>query len=226
MSLITTWVPVFKERATIYHWFSGLFAEELSEKQFSAYQKKESHAWLNTFKSIGLDDEIQRLKTAINQWQEKALTPIDLRADFAELFLLDTKVAAIPYASFYLEEGGLLYGKMESQMRYFLSQNQLQIQSDFKEPADHISVYLALLSTWTTNCLENKTIETTTNEQLDFLQQALITWLPQFVERCQSVHADSDFYAALAQLLLAFVEADIDYLQQLSDEIQVKQLKT
>ncbi len=197
MSLVTTWSPVFKERATIYHWFSGLFAEELSEEQFAVYQKKESHTWLNNFKSIGLDNEIQRLKTAINQWQEKALTPIELRADFAEL-------------------------KMESQMRYFLSQNQLQIQSDFKEPADHISVYLALLSTWIINCLENKNVETTTNEQLDFLQQALMTWLPQFVEKCQSIRADSDFYAALAQLLLAFVKTDMDYLQQLSDEIQVK----
>ncbi len=35
-----------------------------------------------------------------------------------------------------------------------------------------------------------------------------------FVEKCQSVAADSHFYAALAHLLLAFVQADLAYLQQ------------
>ncbi len=200
----------FEKRAVVYHWLSGLFAQELSDEQFNFYQAGKADEWLSGLVHIGLEREVKQVKAAIAQWLPQNIDAIDLRADFAGLFLLDGKVAAPPYASVYLEKDGQMFGEMESQMRYFLSQNQLQIQADFKEPADHLSVYLALLSTWTNNCLDNNNLDKTANEQLDFIQQALLSWLPQFVKRCQSIAADSNFYAALSNLLLAFVYADVE----------------
>ncbi len=200
----------------MYQWFSGIFAGELEEQQFHAYLRREADDWLELFVVMGLGRETKRLKEAISRWQEKELTPLDLRADFAALFLLDSKTAALPYASFYLEEGGQLYGKAEAQMRYFLSQNKLEIDTGFNEPADHLAVYLAVLSNWTKNCLTEDAPEEIAKEQADFLQQAVLNWLPSFVKKCQSVPAESDFYAATANLLLAFVQEDIKYLQQLS----------
>ncbi len=216
MSTIATWSPIFTRRATIYQWFSRIFASELEEQQFHAYQQGEANAWLELFTVMGLDQETKRLKKAISDWQERELNPLDLRADFAALFLLDNKTAALPYASFYLEEGGQLYGKAEAQMRYFLSQNKLEIDTNFNEPADHLAVYLAVLSNWTKNSLTGEAPEETAKEQADFLQQAVLNWLPLFVKKCHSVPAESDFYAATANLLLAFIREDIKYLQQLS----------
>ncbi len=214
-SITAIWPAIFIRRAAIYQWFSAIFARELENEQFYAYQRGDADDWLELFIAIGLDRETKRLKNAICRWQQKELQPLDLRADFAALFLLDNKTAALPYASFYLEEGGQLYGKAEAQMRYFLAQNKLEIETGFNEPADHLAVYLAVVSSWTNSCLAEKKLGNTADEQADFLQQALLNWLPLFVKRCQSVPAASDFYAAAARLLLVFIQADLEYLQQI-----------
>lgn len=230
MLLTAMWRLIFSRRATIYQWFSGLFAEELSKTQFVAYQNGEANEWLAIFEQIDLGDELLRLRKAITEWQTKELEPIDLRADFTELFLLDQQTAAIPYASFYLEEGGQLYGEMEAKMRYFLAENHLQMHADFKEPADHVAVYLALMGAWSENAVNNQqntaknsqesqqVIYSVANEQHNFLQQAVLNWLPKFEQKTQRVAVDSDFYAALTTLLLAFIEADANYLQQLATQ--------
>ncbi len=209
------WLPVFTRRATIYHWFSGIFAEELSNEQFTAYQAGDAEEWLQQFTLIDLEKEIQRLKKAIDLWSKKEFVSVDLCADFAQLFLLDSKTAALPYASFYIEEDGQLYGEMESRMRYFLAENRLQITASFKEPADHLAIYLAVISNWTEECVKDGELGNIAREQANFLQQALLGWLPQFVEKCQNVPAKSDFYAAIASLLLGFIFVDLEYLQQL-----------
>ncbi len=209
------WQLVSEKRAMVYHWLSGLFAQELNDEQFNFYQAGKADEWLSGLAHIGLEREVKQVKAAIAQWLSRKIDAIDLRADFAGLFLLDGKVAAPPYASVYLDKDGQMFGEMESRMRYFLSHNRLELSADFKEPADHLAVYLALLSTWTSNCLDNNNIDKIANEQLHFIQQALLSWLPQFVKQCQSIAADSDFYAALTSLLLAFVYADVEYLQQL-----------
>ncbi len=209
------WSLVFSRRAAIYHWFSGIFAEELSERQFSAYRNGEAEDWLQQFTLIDLEKEVQRLKKNIALWPQEGFTFLDLCADFAQLFLLDSKTAALPYASFYTEEGGQLYGEMESRMRCFLAENKLQIERSFKEPADHLAIYLAVISDWTERCVKNNTLGNTAKEQTDFLRQALLVWLPQFVKRCQNVPTKSDFYAAAASLLLGFIFADLEYLQRL-----------
>ncbi len=213
-SIPAKWTSIFAKRAAIYNWFSGIFAGELEDEQFYAYQHGEADDWFELFMAMGFEKETKRLKKAISRWQENGVKPIDLRADFAAFFLLDNKTAALPYASYYLEKDGQLYGDAETQMRYFLAQNRLEIETGFNEPADHLAVYLAILSRWTNESLKEKAPNETIREQADFLQQALLNWLPAFVEKCQSVAADSHFYAVLAQLLLAFVQADLAYLQQ------------
>lgn len=219
MTLRDTWPSVFAQRAAIYDWFSGLFARELTDEQFIAYQNGTADEWLDTFVDIGLGDTTARLKKSIADWQKKSIEAIDLRADFAELFLLDKHTAAIPYASFYLEEGGTLYGHMEAKMRHFLTENHLQLQADFNEPADHLAVYLALLKTWSSNPIYDDNVETIATEQQQFLTEALCSWLPKFEKKCQQISVDSDFYPTLATLLANFVEVDSDYLQQLQSTL-------
>ncbi len=215
MAADATWPVIFEKRAAIYHWFSGIFAHELSEEQFAAYQQGRADEWLEQFTLIGLEKEVKILKKSIYIWQQKDFNSLDLCADFAQLFLLDSKTAALPYASFYLEKDGRLYGKIESQMRHFLTENRLQIAAEFKEPADHLAVSLAVVSNWIDNSVKKSDLCNTAAEQADFLQQALLSWLPQFTKRCQAIATESDFYAAIAALLTAFIQADKEYLLQL-----------
>ncbi len=208
-----------ERRAVVYQWLSGLFAQELSDEQFNFYQAGKADEWLSGLARIGLEREVKQVKVAIAQWLLQGIDPMDLRADFAGLFLLDGKVAAPPYASVYLDKDGQMFGEMESQMRYFLSQNQLQLQADFKEPADHLAVYLALMQQWIINTSladadgDSVDWQNAASEQHKFLQQALMTWLPMFVKRCHRVNVINGFYPAVADLLLAFVKADGEYLQ-------------
>ncbi len=218
---VAQWVQVAEKRAMIYQWLSGLFAQELTDEQFSFYQTGKADDWFATLAQIGLEREVKQIKVAIAQWLPQGLDPMDLRADFAGLFLLDSKVAAIPYASCYLEESGQTFGEMESRMRHFLANNHLALNADFKEPADHLAVYLALMQQWVLSTAEvsaddnSAELKNTIAEQHEFLQQALLTWLPIFVQRCHSVDVMNGFYPAVADLLLAFVEADVNYLQSM-----------
>ncbi len=104
-------------------------------------------------------------------------------------------------------------------MRYFLANNHLALNADFKEPADHLAVYLALMQQWVLTSADGDSadLQNTATEQHAFLQQALMTWLPRFVKRCHTVNVLSGFYPAVAGLLLAFVSMDCEYLRVQTD---------
>ncbi|MBS9777506.1 MAG: molecular chaperone TorD [Gammaproteobacteria bacterium] len=211
------WLIITEKRAMIYDWLSGLFAQELSDEQFSFYQNGKANEWFHLLCQVGLEKEVEHVSKAIKTWHVQGADPLDLRSDFAALFLLDSRSGAIPYASFYLEETKLMFGKMEERMRYFLSNNHLQISDDFKEPADHVSIYLGLMQQWVSNSIEDNDSDSIATEQSEFLQQALLSWLPEFTERCQNVNIISNFYPAIAELLLAFIQIDLEYLQSQSE---------
>ena len=101
-------------------------------------------------------------------------------------------------------------------MRAFLAEGGLQVQADFREPADHLAVYLAALAHWSrtmAGLADEAAQAEAASQQAEFLATALLSWLPEFVARCQAIRVSSDFYPALAALLLAFVTADAEALQ-------------
>ena len=55
--------------------------------------------------------------------------------------------------------------------------------------------------------------------QVDFLRNALQTWLPTFVNQCQQLGKNTvcDFYPALTALLRAFILEDIAFLEAASE---------
>lgn len=219
MDLINSWAQTAQERSKVYHWFADLFAQELPEAPFLAYCQGEADNFLSALSEVGLAEESQNFQAAIANLQQQKCTFMDLKADFAHLFLLDGSNAALPYASYYLEKDHQLYGAAEERMSHFLQECGLQVDKRFKEPADHLAVYLALMAKWSQQdggLTKINAIHHQAHEQAQFLQEALLPWLPEFVSRCQVFSSlSSQFYPALAALLLAFVEEDQYYLQQL-----------
>lgn len=204
------WAAISRSRAAVYAWFSALFALELSDDAVAAYRQGKASALLDGFDGIGLPAQAARLRQALQGWTALPDLRVELAADFTRLFLLDARDAAAPYASTYLDRQ--MYGEPHQQMKAFLQSGGLQVDAGFKEPADHLAVFLAFME-------DNvrKAAETTGSERLqaaalqaDFLNQALLSWLPQFESRCQALrpHTVSDFYPAAASLLLAFVTLD------------------
>ena len=214
--LATQWPAICQQRARFYDWFCALFARELDAAQIAAYGRGEAAPLLDGCARLGLADAANRVQQAVAGFNLLDQARIELAADFAQLFLLDQRSAALPYASFYIDAGQRLYGPQEAAMRAFLAEGGLQVQADFREPADHLAVYLAALAHWSrtmAKLADEAAQAEAARQQAEFLATVLLSWLPEFVARCQAIRVSSDFYPALAALLLAFVTADAEALQ-------------
>lgn len=215
------WPASSAGRANVYAWFSGLLAAELSEDHIRAYQQGDARTLLAGLDAIGLTAEVERLQAAINGWEKIPFLKQELAADFAQLFLLDARQTAMPYASAYLDPEGQLYGKPHQQMQAFLRASGLQVHTAFKEPSDHVSVLLACMEALVRKAAQasGENCFQAASTQVDFLRDALQTWLPTFADQCQALgkHTVCDFYPALTALLRAFVAEDIAFLETASE---------
>ena len=206
------WKQINQQRTAFYGWFAGAFASELSKQAFAFYSSAQLDSLLAVLEHIGFEQEVARLQAFTSTLEGTEDERIELMADFASCFLLDSRQSALPYASYYLSEEKLLYGEANQRMSDFLQGNQLQLHEDFREPADHLVVYLAVMADWCSEVAELNDpheIERQVNEQYEFLSEALLSWLPQWAERLEQIpHLRYTFYPAMGQLLLSYVRAD------------------
>ena len=214
------WRFASTRRAGLYAWFSRLYAQEVSENLYRSHFADGGFAPFAGLAELGLDAEVQRLDAALAALRAEQLPRLELAADYAQLFLLDGKTSALPYASAYEGEdaGSPLYGAAEVRMRGFLAERNLAIQADFREPADHLAVPLALLAELAEKDATRDDIAQAAAAQAGFLRTAVLDWLPHFVARCQQARPRFDVYPALAALLLGFARADLLFLGDLACE--------
>ena len=211
---LTEWAQLSEQRAFVYAWLSTLYAAEVHEHMLASYLAGQAAPLLDGFSVLGLRTEAQRLQVAITALHDTPNAHLELAADFAQMFLLDKKAGALPYASAYGAEQERLYGPAEERMRTFLANASLIIQNEFKEPPDHLAIYLAVMERLVTEQVHTTDVSAAAHDQASFLDDALLSWLPEFSSRNQTVTPRFDFYPALAALLLAFVEDDAKYLYE------------
>ena len=209
------WQFASTQRAGLYGWFARLYAQEVSQQMFESHFADGGFAPFAGLAELGLGAEVQRLDEAIAALRAEQLPRLELAADFAQLFLLDGKTSALPYASAYegKDAASPLYGAAEVRMRDFLAARALAIQADFREPADHLAVPLALMAELAGKNAAAGDIPAAAAAQAGFIHAGLVDWLPRFVERCQQARPRFDVYPALAALLLGFVRADAAFLE-------------
>jgi|APTNR8051073442_1049403.scaffolds.fasta_scaffold10436_4 TorA-specific chaperone len=217
------WQFASAQRAGLYGWFARLYAQEVSEEMFRSHFTDGGFAPFAGLAELGLGAEVQRLDAAIAALRAEQLPRLELAADFAHLFLLDGKTSALPYASAYegKDSASPLYGAAEARMRDFLAAREFALQADFREPADHLAVPLALMAELAGAASSVEDIPTAAATQADFLRTALLDWLPRFVERCQQARPRFGVYPALAALLLGFVRADAAFLEDVGGSAAV-----
>lgn len=212
------WQFASRQRAGLYGWFARLYAEEVSEQMYLSHFANGGFAPFAGLAELGLAAEVQRLDAAIAALRAEQLPRLELAADFAQLFLLDGKTSALPYASAYegKDAASPLYGAAEARMRDFLAARALTLQADFREPADHLAVPLAVMAELADKDAAAEDIAMVAAAQAGFIRTALLEWLPHFVARCQKALPRFDVYPALAALLLGFVRADVAFLEDVA----------
>ncbi|MBN8440663.1 MAG: molecular chaperone TorD [Thauera sp.] len=214
------WELASAQRSRLYGWFSALYAEEVQEALFEKHFSGGSFEPFEGVSALGLAGEVRRLEAAITALHDVPLARLELAADFAQLFLLDARSGALPYASAYEGDASAarLYSAAEAKMRELLASRALAICSTFREPADHLAVLLSLQAHLAQHQCAAGDIHAAAQEQADLLRTALLNWLPRFVARCQQVKPRFDFYPALATLLLGFMRADLSFLEDLATD--------
>lgn len=203
-------------RGMVYGLLSSLFAKEIDHQLLHELTSEKAKAfWAQLASQSAFKADVDAMVNVLdNLKSDKAL--MELAADYCGLFLVGTKHSASPYASLYLiapdsnttkGDEPTLFGEQHQLMVQFLKQSQLQVQTSFPEPADHLAVILAYIA---------HLCSTTANqEQLTFIESYLASWLGNFavkVTQCDS----GEFYCALARLTQSWVEADLKGLKESS----------
>jgi len=207
-------------RAVVYNFLSSLFAKEVTADLVAQLTSEQGQSFLD---SLALEPS---LSASVNEMNAKLGTLnneeslLELAADFCGLFLVDGKTSVSPYAGQYLSaepsspaikelEGKRkkdkiqIFGELHQQMTEFLTDNKLQIHSDFPEPGDHIAVILAYTA--------HLCVSAEHKEQLQFINCYLITWLSDFTSQVNK-HDHGLFYSAVANLTLQWLQIDYKYL--------------
>lgn len=179
-----------EERQFSYRWFNAMLARELSDEQLNALQAGQFDDFFAFLSELGLNEEVATFQTELTACKQLEFPRLELAADFAQLFLLDGKQSAIPYASAYLSESELTAHLAE--MDRLLAHFSLQINQGAKEPSDHLCVYLNLL---------DKLLEQSSDEEVQGFLENQLSWLRRWGLKAQRVSTKTTFYQSLIQLL-------------------------
>lgn len=192
-----------EQMACVYAWLAQLFSRERDDESLALLQSSEMAEWFAVLKGEqSLEAEVLLLEEKIAALQVREDATLELAADFCSLFLMSEKHAALPYASAHLE-GGPNY----ELIKRLLSDAGMQVSDTFSESADHLAIFIELLSHLHFSLGESEV----SHQRIDALRRetlaGLLCWLPEFTAKCRR-YDDFGFYGALSQLLLALVRLD------------------
>lgn len=185
------------EKLLILNWLRNLLARELSDEQLQTLQAVEFSQFFAFLAEIGFEEQSSALQQELPKIALFQHPRLELAADFTQCFLLEGKVSALPYASGYLD--GQYFKQNLSKMDNYLEQFHLQINRQTNEPSDHLVVYLEVLIRLVE---QNKAAEAK-----EFIQQQLLTWLPQFESKTKKTNLQTKFYPILVRLLITFLQS-------------------
>ncbi|TGB95007.1 molecular chaperone TorD [Escherichia sp. E2748] len=189
-----------EQNACIYAWLAQLFSRELDDEQLTQIASAQMAEWFSLLKrEPPLTAAVNELEKSIAALTVRDDARLELAADFCGLFLMTDKQAALPYASAYQQDPQVIKG--------LLAEAGMDTSGNFNEPADHLAIFLELLSYL--HFARGEGIVPA--QEVDNLRQKTLTalrqWLPEFAVRCHQ-YDSFGFYAALSQLLLAITNRD------------------
>lgn len=208
-----SWASLWESESVVCRWLATLFSTELTSDMLSRYSKGEAAPILELLRhEYALEAEVKRLENALGGLTVLASAQLELAADFAELFLVDARTSAPPYASFWNDGERLFQSETAQRMAKRLAQSGFSVTREFNEPADHLAIMLEYLAFRCERLAglgkgdRSEEFEYTR----EYLRNELCNWLPAFASRCNQATTASDFYPAIAALTAG-------YCRQLAD---------
>ncbi|MBE2268078.1 MAG: molecular chaperone TorD family protein [Anaerolinea sp.] len=154
------------------------------------------------------DDVIQGV-ALLSQWrrtvgaQLNAADLVDLRADYAQLFIGNNPMSVPPWESVYFSKERLTFQQETLNVRRWFARLGLQINPDSKDAEDHIAFELTFIARCAELALQayesqnTAAFEELITVQRTFLQRHLLRWGGKWAELAYA-HARTDFYRGLA----------------------------
>ncbi|WNK20726.1 molecular chaperone TorD [Halomonas piscis] len=205
---------VGQDDAVLCRWLATLLSAELDEDTLASYRRGDAGPLFDLLRERGLSEASSRVEKALKGLVLLPEPRLELAADFAELFLVDGRSAAPPYASLYTEPAARLHGEAAARMEARLAAAGFAVKDGVGEPADHLAVmldYLASALESASPAADSKIGSMAGSKEGGetpgaFIRAELSPWLPALARRCERVSTASDFYPAVVALASAYVD--------------------
>ena len=176
--------------------------------------------------------ELDAFCASLADMDDEALEAVrkELAADHSTLLLGMGPRPVSPFESVYTSENHLMMQEARDKAVAAYRAAGFEKSADYHMPEDHISLELDFVAGLGNRAADKiqgvqagliedadaaiAEAELAMNQQIDFLQKHLLAWAPQFGELLES-RATSSFYRGVAQMLLAYLESEAAYIDEL-----------
>jgi len=181
--------PHMIPRAVAYRWLAQFFLCPPDKTTLENYRSVEGQQFLT---GLQADPALAPLAGWLKDAVDTADTIEDLQVKIASAFTgafdMGGPRAALPYASVYLSENGLLFQKPTRDMNALLKKMQMQPLDGVTEPPDHLGVQLHVAAELIEREAQGQQVPISSAA---FLDQQVLTWLPEFIQRCATLSGDN-----------------------------------
>lgn len=150
---------------------------------------------------------VSYLSSYLDSWNDEKLT--ELMLDYGDLYFGASMPLALPWGSCWLTEQRLLNDTSTHELLRFYGDHGIELQLDKNQPADHIGIFLSVISQLLT-LMSDPTKESQHIESKQvltlLLSNHLLTWSAPFLQASID-NAKTDFYRAMALLLRELLNA-------------------
>ena len=189
-------------RVVAYRWLAQFFLCPPDLAKLESYNSVEGRQFLTSLQyDPVLASPASWLKDAVANTDTIAHLQAQIASAFTSAFDMGGPRAALPYASVYLSENGLLFQKPTRDMIALLLEMQVQLPEEVSEPADHLGVQLQVAAELIEREEQGQQVPISS---VEFLDQQVLTWLPEFQLRCATLAEDNPvrIFANAAQALV------------------------
>lgn len=206
---------VYEARQAVYAVFQRLYAAAPDRALLDWLVTEQPFAEFPVTLDAEADAARQRVAASCPQLTLQALAD-----DFHQLYIGYGAMQAPPWESVYRNEEHTLFDIHTLQVRETYARHGMEFIHKNKMPEDSISIELEFMKTLTDRLLtalekgDGRAERILLNEQLKFLQEHLLVWVPEFVALSEK-HAQTPFYGNLGGVLLGFLRWDQEVLREL-----------
>jgi TorA-specific chaperone len=187
--------------AFIAGWLAGIFIAPLPVDVVAQYCSVEGAFLLNAIgEEVGCKQGIDRMWRVLAEGGSPESIERALSIVYMELFEGAAGPATVPlYESAYSESGNRLFQQATGDMELLLQQCDVSVIKDCREPPDHLSIELALMSA---------VLRENSMHYAAMLRDRMLSWIPEFAVRCNESD-ETGFYSGAAMVIYKLLTAPV-----------------